>query len=71
MTQDPHPGLGIKEVMQQQRESIPPNERCPVCDGNGMILNEALQAYGPCPSCGTTGKKTHGGEGSVTTRPYS
>jgi DnaJ-class molecular chaperone len=56
-TSDQLPLHGIKEDMQQHRDSIPPEDRCVTCDGNGMISKNGGRFYTSCPKCEATGKK--------------
>jgi DnaJ-class molecular chaperone len=48
---------GMKEELERHRDSIPPAERCPKCDGSGMVLGHDGFTYEPCPQCGMTGRE--------------
>ncbi|MDO8663986.1 MAG: hypothetical protein Q7K44_00320 [Candidatus Liptonbacteria bacterium] len=39
------------------RESIPPNERCPRCAGNGKTQPRDYASFQICRDCGGSGRK--------------
>jgi uncharacterized protein (DUF983 family) len=40
--------------MSKVRASIPPKDRCSICDGFGMIMDRFLRTYRVCQQCGGT-----------------
>jgi hypothetical protein len=44
------------DEMSKLRASIPPPDRCSICDGFGMIADRFLRTYRVCQQCGGTGR---------------
>lgn len=44
------------DEMDKLRESIPPKDRCPGCDGVGMVEDLYLRSFRVCRQCGGSGR---------------